>query len=100
MEITQEYRQLIPKTEFPELIGKITYSEGNRCWNTIRLRKEIISLFPQLKEKRSNFGYKMKVCLNYSELIKAIKIMEKRKEAIPILLTFHKNKYEENTSIL
>ena len=100
MESQQEYRQLIPKTEFPELIGKLTYSEGNRCWNTIRIRKEIIGLFPQLREKRSSFGYKMKVCLNYAELLKTIKVMEKRKEAIPILLTFHKNKQEENTSIL
>jgi hypothetical protein len=90
MEEQQEYKQLIPKTEFPELVGKLTYCEGNRCWNTIRLRKEIMGLFPQLREKRSSFGYKMKICLNYGDLLKTIRLMEKRKEAIPILLTFHR----------
>jgi len=50
-------RTLIPRTLI-DIEGKLIYNEGFQAWNTIRLKKEIFSEFPELKEKRSKFSSK------------------------------------------
>jgi len=67
------------------VIGKMSYKESLQAWNVIQLRKEILTIFPQLKEKRSKFGYEMFYNRSYKEIRKIFDEMEK-KDLVPILL--------------
>ncbi|MBW3001872.1 hypothetical protein KY338_01775 [Candidatus Woesearchaeota archaeon] len=69
-----------------EAKGVMSYDNNARCWNTIRVRKNFVKQFPQLRQRRTKFSYKMSFYASYEELKKAIKNMEKKKEALPILL--------------
>ena len=69
-----------------EAEGAMSYDNSSGCWNTIRVRKNFVKQFPQLKEKRAKFSYKMNFCASYEELKKAIERMDKNKEPLPILL--------------
>ena len=69
-----------------EAEGAVSYDNSSGCWNTIRVRKNFVKQFPQLKEKRAKFSYKMNFYASYEELKKAIERMDKNKEPLPILL--------------
>jgi len=59
MKATPKGRKPLAPRKVINVKGKVHYSESNQAWNVIQLRKEIIQEFPQLKEKRSKFAYKM-----------------------------------------
>lgn len=82
----KEYKALIPRNDPIKIVGKLIYSEGHQSWNTIRIRKEIIQKFPQLREKSSNFCYKMNMYGSYKELLNDLKAAEKSGEAVPLTL--------------
>jgi hypothetical protein len=73
--------------------GKIFYSEGDQCWNLIRLRKEVLHEFPELKKKSVSFGYTM-IIPKSKEGFKEI-LLGMEKEAIPILLFLNKVAQQE-----
>ena len=94
---TQEEKitSLIPRIEMPKIAGKMFYSESNQCWNIIRLKKDILQRFPQLKEKQADFCYKMNMYSDFNELGQEIKALQKKGETVPILLMFYKKKIEQ-----
>ncbi|MEK6858357.1 MAG: hypothetical protein AABX53_00400 [Nanoarchaeota archaeon] len=65
--------------------GKLSYKESTQAWNIIQLRKEIVDMFPQLKEKRGKFGYAMFYNRSPKELKQLLDSLEK-KDVTPILL--------------
>lgn len=77
-----------PKHETLEITGKMSYGEGNRAWNVIRLKQNILREFPQLKERRKKFAYKMIMHRSFKELKEEIEKMEKKNKVIPIFLFF------------
>lgn len=84
-------KTLIPRTKI-DSEGKIAYSESFQAWNTIKLKKELFSEFPQLKEKRSKFSYQLTYFRNCKELEKEIKLLiQKEKEVMPLLLFLYKD---------
>jgi len=76
---------LKPKHETLNIAGGISYSEGRRAWNLIRLKHDLLKEFPQLKEKREKFSYKMVMHRSFEDLKKAIEEMNKN-DAVPIFL--------------
>ena len=88
MKQTTQKNALIPRTKINSE-GEIAYSESFQAWNTIRLKKELFEEFPQLKEKRSKFCYKLVYHRNSQELEKAIKELIKG-EIVPILMYLYK----------
>lgn len=71
--------------------GKIAYSESFQAWNTLRLKKEMFSEFPQLKEKRSKFSYKLVYHRDPKQLIKDIKkLIKTGQEIMPMLLFLYR----------
>jgi len=68
-----------------EIKGEISYTEGRRAWNLIRMKEILLKEFPQLKERREKFGYKMVMHRSPEELKKFTSKMNKE-DAIPILL--------------
>ncbi len=79
-------KSLIPRTKINSK-GKIHYSESAQAWNTLQLKKELFSEFPQLKEERSKFSYKLVYHRDPKELEKEIKDLTK---IMPLLLFMYK----------
>lgn len=67
------------------ITGKISYKERMKSFALIQLRKELINIFPQLKERRGNFAYTMYYNRSPKEVRKILDGLEK-KELTPILL--------------
>jgi len=84
-------KPLLPRN-FIDVDGKILYSEGNQAWNTIKLKKEVLNEFYQLKDKRLKlFSYKMVYYRIFEELEKAIKELKKNNQALPVLVWLYKD---------
>ena len=81
-------RTLAPK-RIIDIEGKIAYAESFQSWNIIRLKKEIIDEFPQLKEKRSSFSYKLVFCRDFKELLNKVKNL-KNDDVMPMLMWMYK----------
>ena len=81
-------KPLQPKTII-DIDGKLAYAEGFQSWNVIRLKKEIVDEFPQLKEKRSTFSYRLLFSRTYEDLLNAIKKL-KDEEVMPMILWMYK----------
>ena len=71
--------------EAPEITGSLFYSESDQAWSMIRFKKEILQKFPQLKEKRGSFCYKIAIYSSNEDLKKAISSI-KNDESVPLLL--------------
>ena len=72
--------------------GKIAYSESAQAWNIIKLKKELFEEFPELKEKRSAFSYRLKFFRDEEEFKRVLKMLEKDKEDVmPLLLFLYKD---------
>lgn len=83
-------KTLIPRTIINSQ-GKLAYSEGFQAWNTIRLKKELFSEFPELKEKRSKFSYQLMFHRTIEEFENAVKQLKKSgAEILPLLLFLYK----------
>jgi len=81
-----EPRILRPVKKPTNLRGRVYYDSPNGAWSIIRLRKEIVNDFSELKEKRSSFSYQMVFYQTPQELEKAIREMRKEDKPLPILL--------------
>lgn len=90
-DILSEMLHYLKPKDTIQINGKLSYKEGLQAWNVIQLQKEIIDLFPQLREKRGNFGYTMYYNRSFKEARKIIDELEKR-EVVPILLLLGKVK--------
>ncbi len=87
-----ELQILKPVNETIDIQNKIWYTSSDCAWNVIRLKKEILDEFPQLKERKGKSFCKMIHHKGYIQLEKAIRKMKRTGEAIPILLFFYKEK--------
>jgi len=81
-----EAQILRPVNNAINIQGKILYSQGDRSWNMIRIRKDILDEFPQLREKQAKFSYRMILHKSNNELEKAIRALKRDGGAMPILL--------------
>ena len=83
---------LSPNRQNVKISGKLNYNEGSQSWNLIRLKKEVLHEFPQLREKSASFGYTMIISKSkegFEELI------QKEKDGFPILLFLSRNIKED-----
>ncbi|NPE26700.1 hypothetical protein HNV12_01710 [Methanococcoides sp. SA1] len=80
---------LTPRTKIKSK-GKISYSESAQAWNILKLKKELFSEFPQLKEKRSKFSYELTYCRDPETLKKNMEELAKDGRIMPILLFLHR----------
>lgn len=87
-----ETKVLQPKKSTLDIKGRISYTEADQAWNMIKLKKELLNEFSDLKEKRSKFAYQMLFYRTYAELEKLVKKMKKEESALPILLFLEKER--------
>ena len=90
----EKFTFLAPTRETLKIVGRLFYSEGNQAWTFMRLKKEILQEFPQLKEKRSNFSYVIILPRSYGDMKKITIKMEKKHEIVPMLMFFARRKSE------
>lgn len=81
---------LRPYDDVLDIMGNVSYSEGYGAWNTIRLKKEVLNEFPQLKERTTKIRYKLLFYKDYEEFMEAVTKMKENNEPLPILLYFFK----------
>lgn len=80
----ENFKHLTPKDTI-NILGYVSYKESMQSWSVINLRREILTIFPQLKEKRGKFAYSMYYNRSSKELKKIVEDLEK-KDVTPILL--------------
>jgi hypothetical protein len=93
--ISEMKKPLTPK-RIIDIDGKLAYAEGFQSWNTLRLKREIVDEFPQLKEKRSAFSYRLMFFRTHEELLNAIKKL-KNEEVMPMILWMYKELEAQNS---
>jgi len=86
---------LFPRHETLNILGEMSYGESQKAWNLIRLKHDILKEFPQLKQRREDFAYKMIMHRNYKDLKRAITRLEKENLPIPIFLFLCKKDIEK-----
>ena len=72
--------------------GKIHYNESKQAWSNIKLKRELINEFPQLKEKRASFSYELMFGRTVEDLDKALKELAKKGEVVPMLMFLYKER--------
>ena len=87
---------LSPVRENLQINGKLVYNEHSQSWGIIRLKKEILHEYPQLKEKRGKFSYVMIIPKSFKDIKKFVKEYEDNQKAVPLLLFFSKEKFKES----
>lgn len=88
---------LVPRQEPVHIEGKLLYCEGDGAWNMIRLKKEVLYEFPELKNKRASLNYKMVIPRTPDKIKDFLEELKKSSSVVPILLFFEKEvKQDEN----
>lgn len=70
--------------------GKVYYNESFQAWNTLRLKKELFSEFPQLMEKRFKFSYKLAYYRDPERFLEELKELVKLGKAMSLLIWLFK----------
>ncbi len=70
--------------------GKLCYNESVRAWNVLRLKKELLEEFTDLKDKTTRFTYEMLLFYDYERLQKHLDSLKEQGEAPPLLFWFKK----------
>jgi len=77
---------LTPKPKPLIVDGTISYSESSRARNVIRLKKQIINEFEDLKDRNKDINYKLEYYRNFDKLQARIDKLANNQEGIPFLL--------------
>jgi hypothetical protein len=83
-------KKTISPRKIVKVNGILSYDEALQAWSILRLRKDLINEFNQLKEKRSKFSYELLFYRSYEEFEKAMKDLVKKEEVLPILMFLKK----------
>ena len=84
-----------PAQDVFKIEGNVLYQESAQAWNTIKIKRELLFLYPQLRDKRSPAKYTMLVPRSGEETKKQVEAFI-RQNKIPILLFLEKEEIEGN----
>ena len=90
-EIREDVLSYLQPKKVLQIKGRLCYKERVGAWNILHLRKEILTIFPELRQKRENFGYTMFYSKESKEVKKMLEKLEKE-WVVPILLLLGKVK--------
>jgi hypothetical protein len=87
------YREILKPKPKPIVVdGVISYSESCRARNVIRLKKEIVKEFSDLKDRNKAINYKLEYHRNKAKLNRRIKEITENGEGMPFLLFIYSEK--------
>ncbi len=72
-----------------ETKGRLAYHEAARAYNTIRLPRQLIDQFPELRNRLLKITFKIRFFRHYSDLKRCIWELEYSNEIPPLLLSLH-----------
>ena len=78
------------------IVGRISYSDSVRAWNTIRFKKRILEELKDLKDPRGRFRYELYLFYDHVQLDEVLQKMRKNGEGPPMLFRIVK---EEETEV-
>lgn len=90
LSIQKNDKLLLPLQDALTIRGKIIYYENAQAHSLIRLTRDVLSQYPQLREKQSSFSYIMKVPRTREEVKRQLKEIEKNPSKFPIFLFFER----------
>ena len=79
-------RKLEPINEAVEIKGSLFYDYHSRACSIIRLKKDLINKFPQLKDRMAKIKYELLLQPNFQELIQNIEKLKENGEPVPIMM--------------
>jgi hypothetical protein len=85
---------ILPRRDAVKIKGNLLYNESAQAWSIIRLKKEVLNEFPELKDKRGNFQYTMVIPHAGQEIDQQFLENIKSQKVVPIFLSFSKIKDE------
>lgn len=88
--IQKNEKLLLPYQDVLKIRGKVIYHENAQAHNIIRLNREMLLQYPQLREKQSQFSYIMVVPRTREEVKKQLDDIQNNPNKFPILLFFEK----------
>lgn len=77
---------LLPLQEVLMIRGKVIYHENAQAHNVIRLSRDVLLQYPQLREKDSSFSYTMILPRTREEVKQQLKNFRKKTKMFPIFL--------------
>jgi len=83
---------LAPLDDTITIKGNLFYHESGKGWNTLRLKKEVLHEFPDLRDKKNKCIYVMKVYKNPQDLKNEISKIDKKSLFLPIILYLGKER--------
>ena len=87
---------ITPETKVFDFGGKLNYEEKTRAWTIIRLRKEIISFFPMLRNRNTKIIYKAKIFLSLKEFEEFSKKILNKEAEVPLIFYFERGNEKES----
>jgi hypothetical protein len=90
--IAMEEQILRPSRNEIKAKGNMYYQAEDHAWNLLRIKKEILNEFKQLKERMSKFTYNMLFYSEWNEFEKAMRKYRKDGLPPPIMIWFVKEK--------
>ena len=86
---------LKPSVGVVKIEGSVLYQESAQAWNTIKLKRELLFLYPQLRDKSTHLKYTMILPRSNEEIMTQMKEMIESNK-MPILLFLEKSQSEEH----
>ena len=87
---------LAPKSKPLVVDGIISYSEANRARTVIRLKKEVVHEFEDLKSKDKSICYKLEYHRNFDKLKERVSELNNNEDGIPFLLFIYSKDVAES----
>jgi len=87
---------LKPEQEVFKIEGSVLYQESAQAWNTIKIKRELLFLFPQLRNKSVPVKYNMLVPRSAEQIRIQVEEMIKS-DQVPILLSFEQEEKPQDT---
>ena len=70
--------------------GKLSYGESYHAWNTLRLKREILAEFPDMKDQLTRLFYKITFVKDFDSLFDVVEKLKETGGPIPLLMWFYK----------
>ena len=88
---------LNPEIKEVDCYGKLSYEEKTRSWSLLKFKKEVLLLFPVLKERRSKLGYKLKIFLSLQNFQEFSQKVSNKELPVPIIMYIERVENEEES---
>ena len=88
---------LTPEIKEIDCFGKVSYDEKTRAWTILKFKKEVVMLFPILKERRNKIQYNLKAFLSLQSFQEFSEKVNKKELGVPIVLYLERRENEEKS---